>query len=198
MASVSSDVEVTPARSKLTGQLVLIAGPSGAGKDTLMRLARDQLTANCRYVFPRRIVTRSSSDAEDNTEVLDTEFSAAQEAGRFALSWAAHGHRYAIPAGIEAHLAAGECVVINVSRSVIDEARRGYPHVCVALITASRENRAQRLAARGRETAEAIVLRLANEDPTIPLLACDIIIHNDGTVHEAAHTLTQWLQDLAV
>ena len=43
------------------GTLVVVVGPSGAGKDTLIGLARALCANDARVVFPRRIVTRSPS-----------------------------------------------------------------------------------------------------------------------------------------
>ena len=40
------------------GALVLVVGPSGAGKDALIAAAREALEANTRFTFPRRVVTR--------------------------------------------------------------------------------------------------------------------------------------------
>lgn len=48
------------------GRLVLVVGPSGAGKDTLLGLAKTALAEDHDVVFPRRIVTREASAAEDN------------------------------------------------------------------------------------------------------------------------------------
>src|SRR6266699_2369727 len=48
------------------GALVLVVGPSGAGKDTLIAMARASCADDAATVFPRRIVTRARSDAEDH------------------------------------------------------------------------------------------------------------------------------------
>jgi ribose 1,5-bisphosphokinase len=75
----------------MAGCLVLVVGPSGAGKDTLIRLARTALAGDARYVFPRRLVTRPPSADEDNAEIDEAAFAEGQAAGRFTLSWRAHG-----------------------------------------------------------------------------------------------------------
>jgi len=41
------------------GRLVVVAGPSGAGKDTLLRFARNHLGGDPNIVFPHRVVTGS-------------------------------------------------------------------------------------------------------------------------------------------
>jgi len=56
------------------GRLVLVVGPSGAGKDTLLRLAQAACADDRNVVFPRRVVTRESSEAEDNISVSPDEF----------------------------------------------------------------------------------------------------------------------------
>ncbi len=159
------------------GLLVLVAGPSGAGKDTVLAYARGHLAAYGHVVFPRRVVTRPPGPGEDYESVTETEFAAR----RFALSWAAHGLRYGIPEEIEADLAQGRIVIANVSRAVISEARERY-HCKVIEITAPAEVLARRLAARGRESEADIAARLARE--ATPLEA-DVTIVNDGTPEQA-------------
>ncbi|MGQ3357242.1 MAG: hypothetical protein ACT6XS_21655, partial [Phreatobacter sp.] len=83
------------------GRLVLVVGPSGAGKDTLIAAARSRLASDEAVLFPRRIVTRPASAAEDNVEADEATFARIAEAGGFALTWSAHGHRYGIPAVVD-------------------------------------------------------------------------------------------------
>jgi ribose 1,5-bisphosphokinase len=143
------------------GRLVLIVGPSGAGKDTLISGARLECTNEPAIVFPRRVVTRASSAYEDHATLGIGAFNQALAAGRFALWWEAHGHRYGIPASIDDDIRAGRTVVCNVSRTIIDLARRRYARVAVVLITAPPRVLEARLARRDRQSDGDATDRLA-------------------------------------
>ncbi|MBR0829114.1 phosphonate metabolism protein/1,5-bisphosphokinase (PRPP-forming) PhnN [Bradyrhizobium manausense] len=154
------------------GRLILVVGPSGAGKDTLLGLARAACTEDSNIVFPRRIVTREASAAEDNIAMSVDEFRRAREQGSFAVHWEAHDHAYALPVEINDDIRAGRTVVANVSRTVLDDLRRAYANVVVVAITAPPEVLAERLAARARASDGNIRERLdrnvgASADVTI-------------------------------
>ncbi len=166
----------------MRGTLFLIVGPSGAGKDTLMLAARNELEADEHFIFPTRIVTRDASAAEDNQVVDLASFDAQERAGAFALSWRAHGNAYGIPRSIEACLERSEHVVINVSREVVAAARAKFSPCKVILVTARPDVLAARLAARGREDDAAIADRLARERP----VDADVTVDNSGTEEAGA------------
>jgi ribose 1,5-bisphosphokinase len=137
--------------------LVLVVGPSGAGKDTLLNAARQALAGDARFRFVRRVITRpAEAGGEDHEPVSDAEFATRN----LVLSWEAHGLRYGIPADIGDDVAGGVVVVANVSRSIIAQAAAMFP-TRVIEVTAPAEVLAARLAARGRETAADIAARLA-------------------------------------
>src|SRR5262249_34921393 len=117
------------------GRLVLVVGPSGAGKDTLIDLARARLQDAGSVVFPRRVVTRAAAGEPHDTMDVET-FDNAARAGVFALTWDAHDLRYGIPAEIDGHIRAGRTVVCNVSRAIVAQARERYAEVRVVLVTA--------------------------------------------------------------
>ncbi|WFU41688.1 phosphonate metabolism protein/1,5-bisphosphokinase (PRPP-forming) PhnN [Bradyrhizobium sp. CB82] len=142
------------------GRLVLVVGPSGAGKDTLLGLAKAALTEDHDAVFPRRIVTREASAAEDNVSVTPDEFRRGLDHGDFAAHWDAHGLSYALPIEINDDIRAGRTVIVNVSRKVIGVLRRAYANVVVVAITAPPDVLAQRLAARARRSDGNIQERL--------------------------------------
>ena len=61
------------------GRLVVVVGPSGAGKDTLIAGARLRLAGDPTIVFPLRIVTRTASAAEHHQIISDRDFATAAQ-----------------------------------------------------------------------------------------------------------------------
>ena len=161
--------------------LVLVVGPSGAGKDTILGLARQALAGDSRFRFVRRVITRPADPSgEDHEPVSEADFARRT----FALSWQAHSLHYGIPAEVMGDLARGVTVVANVSRGIIDEAAARFP-VRVIVVTAPPETLARRLAQRGRETPGDVAKRLAREVSPSKTVSVDTIV-NDGTPAEAA------------
>ncbi|QIO36713.1 phosphonate metabolism protein/1,5-bisphosphokinase (PRPP-forming) PhnN [Bradyrhizobium sp. 1(2017)] len=162
------------------GRLVLVVGPSGAGKDTLLRLARAACVDDHSVVFPRRVVTRESSADEDNIAVTPDEFRRARDNGDFAVHWDAHGHSYALSTEIDDDIRAGRTVVVNVSRTVLGALRQTYADVVVVAITAPPDVLATRLAARARHSDGNIDERLARSVDGTSAVA-DVTILNAGS-----------------
>ncbi|MBZ8132019.1 phosphonate metabolism protein/1,5-bisphosphokinase (PRPP-forming) PhnN [Afifella sp. IM 167] len=142
------------------GTLVLVVGPSGAGKDSLIGYCRERLADDPSVVFPRRVVTRAEGAFEDHASLAEEAFAREAEAGAFALHWRAHGLSYGIPASVAGELQGGCSVVVNVSRLAVEEARRRFSPLIVVLVSARREVLAERLRGRGRESEEEIARRL--------------------------------------
>ena len=172
------------------GRLVLVVGPSGAGKDTLLGLARTACLNNANVVFPRRVVTREASSFEDNEQTSLEAFRQARMHGDFAVDWEAHGHCYALSRTIDDELRAGRTVVANVSRTVVDAMRRAYVDVVVVSITAPRDILAERLAARARSSDGQIENRLRRAVDGVAS-APDVAISNVGDVAHHARELVR-------
>jgi ribose 1,5-bisphosphokinase len=179
------------ARSKLIGpgRLVLVVGPSGAGKDTLIARARAVCRDDATVVFPARVVTRPPSTFEDNEFISPSAFEQAAGNGAFAFWWNAHGHMYGIPIAIDSDIEAGRTVVCNVSRTVVDAVRKRYANVVTVLVTAPREVLGVRLAARGRGTDGSVTDRMKRAELADGKLRPDVIINNIGEPETGARKL---------
>lgn len=184
--------------SRGNGIFVAVVGPSGAGKDTLLRGARARLAGRSGIQFVRRVVTRAADPAhEDHVGILPAEFEQGMRRGAFALHWQANGHDYGLPASIDVPFAAGRVVVANLSRAVVAQARARYGRLAVVHVTAPPQVLAARLAGRGRETAGAMAARLARApglgvDPELVLQ-----IDNGQPVEIGTRLLADLLEALA-
>lgn len=176
------------------GTLWLIVGPSGAGKDSLLDGARTRLGDSPDHVFVRRDITRpADAGGEDHNPVTVDRFEAKRSAGAYGLSWGAHGLFYGVPASIAEDLTRGAQVIVNVSRSVLDEARALYGSVRVINITVPREVLEHRLRGRGRESEDDIRRRLARAED-FRLDGPDVVTFvNDRPMEEAVAAFTDLL-----
>ncbi len=176
--------------------LVLIVGPSGAGKDTLLAAVKADLAGDPRFRFVRRVVTRAAPADADNEKFLDeVEFQAERAADAYALWWQAHGLFYGVPVDIVHDLGAGRIVVASVSRAILAEAAARFP-VRVVEITAPSEILARRLSLRGREDPAGVAARLSRK-PALPHGLPVTVIVNDRTIAEGAHALRVRLGEIA-
>lgn len=144
------------------GTLYLVVGPSGAGKDSLIDGAKAALKTDERYVFPRRYITRpANAGGESHIPIGADMFSTMVKRGDLLLHWHAHNLHYGVPKSIDEHLTQGRNVVLNVSRTVVDDARVKLAPVTILYITVSDEVLAKRLRNRGRESTADIAKRVA-------------------------------------
>lgn len=167
------------------GRLVLVVGPSGAGKDTLIGLVQ-AACADDSIVFPQRVVTREASSFENNEAVSPMLFGQMLAHGDFAFQWEAHGLRYGVPSSIVDDVKAGRAVIVNASRTIIEFARRSYANVTVVSVTAPPDVLAKRLAARARPSDGQIDDRLRR---TVVAAVPDVIINNVGLAEDHAAEL---------
>jgi ribose 1,5-bisphosphokinase len=172
------------------GRLVLVVGPSGAGKDTLLGLAKASCADDGNVVFPRRVITREASASEENEEVSIGTFQEALTRGEYAMHWEAHGHRYALWRAIDDDIRSGRTIVANVSRTVIGAMRRAYADVVVVSITAPPNVLAERIAMRARSSDGMVESRLGRvvEDASA---APDITIVNISSAEYHARQLVR-------
>jgi ribose 1,5-bisphosphokinase len=177
------------------GRLVVVVGPSGAGKDTLIAGARAACAGDPSVVFPRRVITRAATAAEDHDSVSEQGFQAAAAGGEFALCWEAHGLRYGIPSAIDADIRDGRTVVCNLSRTMIGLVRRRYAAVAVVEVTAPLEVLAARLALRRRDSDGRLSDRVARSAALVQAIDADIVIDNVGRPEVGIRRLLNAIRD---
>jgi len=174
--------------------MVVVVGPSGAGKDSVMAYAARRLAGESRVAFVRRVITRPADAGGEAHEAIDAEgFRRRAAEGAFAVSWEAHGLHYGIPRETLDRLAGGMTLVANGSRSALADFAAAYPRLKVVLITARPDVLAGRLAARGRESREAIARRLGRIVPESAIAADTVAIDNSGPLEEAGEAFVRLL-----
>ena len=166
-----------------------IVGPSGAGKDTLIRGA---LAARPHLRLVRRVITRpTEAGGEDFEGVTPKDFAHRKARGDFALTWEAHGLSYGIPRD---QVAGPGDVIFNGSRAALPAAIHVFPGLRVILVTAPDLILATRLAARGRETARDIRDRLSRAAFEMPEGIDFQTVVNDASPEVGAARLLAALQ----
>ena len=179
------------------GRLIAVVGPSGVGKDTLMR-AMIEARPGLRRV--RRVITRPADpEGEGHEPVSEEEFDVRLKEGGFALHWRAHGLRYGVPVGIGLDLGLGRDLLVNLSRGVLVQAQARFQPFAVLHLTAAREVLAARLAARGREAGEDIAERLMGAGEALPEGVGPVVtLDTDAPVARLARAALRQLQAVRV
>ncbi len=181
--------------SAVLSKLVYIMGASGAGKDSLIGFVRTRATAQNKLVFAHRYITRPAEiNGENHISLTEEEFEIRESAGCFAMSWQAHGNRYAVGVEIDHWLNAGLTVVMNGSRAYLEKAQQQYTQLTPVLISVSEEKLKSRLLGRGRECIEEISERIERANQFEQKRASDVhTITNDSALADAGDQLYQYL-----
>ena len=117
----------------MRGTFIAVVGPSGSGKDTLIRAALD---ARPDLAAARRVISRPPDDASEVFDsVTEAAFAGARADGLFALDWQAHGLSYGIPIGVDRFLTGGRHVLANLSRQAIGAARERFSPFLTVVVT---------------------------------------------------------------
>lgn len=177
----------------MSQRLVYVIGPSGAGKDSVLRRLRDSWSQAARAHWVRRTITRPADAGGEQHEAQDAAgFEQLLRSGAFAMHWQANGLAYGVRHSELQALDQGRWVFVNGSRSWLPELLARWPLATVVHIGASPEVLARRLAGRGRETGQAVAERLARQVPLDLPPGC-IQLHNDGPLDDAVAGLRQAL-----
>ncbi len=171
-------------------RLIVVVGPSGAGKDTVLRAWRARLAGDPRIHFARRLITRPADLAsEDHVPIGAEVLEALRMQGALAFHWRAHGLAYGVLRSSLACLQQGDWVVLNGSRQHLADSGVGAAGCRIVEITASVESRRTRLADRAREDNAATAGRLQR---TAPELQTALTLVNEGELDECVSALHNW------
>lgn len=171
----------------MSGCLIPVVGPSGAGKDSLLDIARERLADDPAVRFARRWITRpAQAGSEDHRYLSESDFACRLASGDFALHWNSHGLRYGIDREIDAWLAGGCTVLFNASRAHLHIAQVCYPTLRAIAVVARPEILAHRLVQRQRENIQDIVARISRDAPPFPPGLPIVEVANEGRLESAA------------
>lgn len=173
--------------------LFYVMGPSGSGKDSLLRALHDRLGPDDRVVVAHRYITRDADANEASVSLSADEFARRAGLGCLALHWRSHGLHYGIGLEIEQWMARGLKVIVNGSREYLPHAVARYPELCAVHVRVKPEVLAARLRQRGREPEDAIARRLARATEAFAVPAqCRLVeIDNSGALADSAEAFAR-------
>jgi guanylate kinase len=178
--------------------LVVVSGPSGVGKDTIIEALR-QRPREPDYHYVVTCTTRAPRPGEvdgASYHFLGRErFAALRDAGAF-LEWAeVHGNWYATPrAEVRRALAAGHDVILKIDVQGAAAVKAAVPDaLLVFVVPPSLEALFRRLRARATETAEELEVRQRNA--AIELARAGdydhVVVNEDGQVEHTAELIDE-------
>lgn len=148
-----------------SSKLFVVSGPSGAGKGTLVALARGRmpqlgLTVSATTRSPRP----GEVDGVDYHFLSPDEFQRRVDVGEF-VEWAhVHGNCYGtLVSEVEDRLSSGKSVILEIDVQGALQVKDRFPDAVLIFIKPpSLEVLRDRLVGRGTETSDSVELRLAN------------------------------------
>ena len=190
----SSSFSVEKARAQISAfssgpLLIVLSGPSGAGKDAILRSLKDSIPSLFHVATlttrPRR---PGEVEGEDYHFVSPEKFQELRESE--LLEWAeVYGHLYGVPREpVRKALAEGKDVILRVDVQGAAHLKRIAPEgVFIFVVPASLEEVRHRLERRGTESAEEFKLRMEKAEREMeswPLFDY-IVVNREGMMESA-------------
>ena len=178
------------------GLLVMISGPSGVGKTTILHRVLGELDAVFSVSATTRAKTAREAEGVDYRFIDETAFQGMIDRGEFLEFAQVFGRNwYGTPsAPVDEAIAAGRTVVLDIDVHGARQVREKRPHVFgIFILPPSEDELHRRLAGRGREDAEAIERRFAEAKREIAAAKApglyDAFVENDDLDRAVAETL---------
>jgi guanylate kinase len=181
------------------GKLVIISGPSGAGKGTLVSGLADRVpglwvsvSATTREARP------GESHGREYLFMSPDGFASHVEAGGFLEHAEVHGNRYGtLREPVEERIARGEQVILEIDVQGAFQVKETMPEATLVFVLApSMEELRRRIESRGSESADEVETRLDTAEDELELVGeYDYVIINDD-VRRATDELAALIDSL--
>ena len=198
--------DATPATDGMDGangaMLVIISGPSGVGKDTIIdALRRRHHDPEYHYVVTctTRASARARSTASTTTSWTGRPSPRCAKAGEFLEANEVHGNWYGTPrTQVREALAEGRDVILKIDVQGAQVVKEQVPEaLLIFLVPPSLEELFERLRSRATETADELELRQRNA--AIELARQDdydyVVTNETGQVERTAERIDQIIAD---
>jgi guanylate kinase len=182
--------------------LVIISGPSGVGKDTIIEaLRRRPRDPDYHYVVTCTTRARRPGEIDGvSYQFLTTkEFLALRDSGGLLEANEVHDHWYGTPrAQVREALETGHDVILKIDVQGAQQVKERVPNaLLVFVVPPSLETLFRRLRARATETADQLELRQRNA--AIELARQEdydyVVINEDGQVEKTAERIDEIIAD---
>jgi guanylate kinase len=181
------------------GKLVIISGPSGAGKGTLVRALLGRVPSVWVSVSATTRAPRQGEvEGEHYYFLTPDEFERRVQAGDFLEHAEVHGNRYGtLRPTVEARLEQGRTVILEIDPQGARQVRELVPDaVLVFIVAPSTEELVRRIKARGAESDEDIAVRMATAERELALVGTyDCVVQNDD-LRRATDELARFIESL--
>lgn len=182
---------------KFPGILFLVVGNSGSGKDSIISGVLKTYPSHLKQLYaPKRYITRPPSEFEKNVSLTPEEFNEMENNEIFMLKWHIYGLHYGIHKEIEDYLKNGHPVIINVSRTIVKEAREKYENIKVVFIEVPFETTFQRIKDRKRESEGLLKQRMERAKKNQDFPKADYVIDNSGDLDDAINQFLNYLLEV--
>lgn len=179
---------------KFPGTLILVVGNSASGKDSIISGVINKYPSDLKQIYaPKRFITRPPSEFEKNISISTQDFKEMDKKDKFALKWHIYELDYGISKEIEYYLKNGHPVIINVSRTIVKQAREKYANIKVIFIEVPFKITYQRIKDRKRESEDLLKQRIERARKNQKFPEADFNIDNSGDLDDAINLFLNYL-----
>ncbi len=179
------------------GTLFLVVGNSGSGKDSIIKGVSKKYPTNLKKLYiVKRFITRSPSKTENNYSITPEKFKSMEQQGKFALKWHIYHLDYGVSIEIDEWLKKGHPIVVNISRTIIAQARELYENIKVIFIEVPFEITLQRVKERSRESGELLDERIERAKTHQKFPTADFVVDNSGNLEDAIEQFLNYVVNI--